>query len=88
MEIVLSAKKSVAPHERGMSLIELMISLVVLMVGVVGSMSLIGLSIGGNGRSKQQSNSTAEFTELPTTSRTGLSQLLEKLLTNTSNRQS
>ena len=29
-----------------------------------------------------------EFTELPTTSRAGLSQLLEKLLTNTSNRQS
>jgi len=29
-----------------------------------------------------------EFTELPTTSRTGLIQLLEKLLTNTSNRQS
>jgi Tfp pilus assembly protein PilV len=59
MEIILSAKKSVARDEGGMSLIELMIALVVLMVGVVGSMSLIGLSIGGNGRSKQQSNSTA-----------------------------
>jgi prepilin-type N-terminal cleavage/methylation domain-containing protein len=59
MEIVISAKKSVARDERGMSLIELMIALVVLVVGVVGSMSLIGLSIGGNGRSRQQSNSTA-----------------------------
>ena len=36
-----------------------MIALVVLMVGVVGSMYLIGLSMGGNGRSRQQSNSTA-----------------------------
>jgi prepilin-type N-terminal cleavage/methylation domain-containing protein len=59
MEIVSSAKKSVALDEHGMSLIELMIALVVLMVGVVGSMYLIGLSMGGNGRTKQQSNSTA-----------------------------
>jgi prepilin-type N-terminal cleavage/methylation domain-containing protein len=59
MEIVSSAKKSVALDERGMSLIELMIALVVLMVGVVGSMYLIGLSMGSNGRNKQQSNSTA-----------------------------
>ena len=42
-----------------MSLIELMIALLVLLVGVIGSMPLIGLSIGGNGRSRQQSNSTA-----------------------------
>jgi prepilin-type N-terminal cleavage/methylation domain-containing protein len=59
MEIVSSAKISVARDEHGMSLIELMIALVVLMVGVVGSMYLIGLSIGGNGRNRQQSNSTA-----------------------------
>ena len=59
MEIVFSVKKTIARNERGMSLIELMIALVVLVVGVVGSMSLIGLSIGGNGRSRQQSNSTA-----------------------------
>jgi prepilin-type N-terminal cleavage/methylation domain-containing protein len=58
MEIVFPAKKLIAPDERGMSLIELMIALVVLLIGVVGSMSLIGLSIGGNGRSRQQSNST------------------------------
>jgi prepilin-type N-terminal cleavage/methylation domain-containing protein len=59
MEIAFSAKKPMARDERGMSLVELMIALVVLLVGVVGSMSLIGLSIGGNGRSRQQSNSTA-----------------------------
>ena len=59
MEIVFSAKKAIARDERGMTLIELMIALVVLMVGVVGSMYLIGLSMGGNGRSRQQSNSTA-----------------------------
>jgi prepilin-type N-terminal cleavage/methylation domain-containing protein len=59
MEIALSAKKPIARDERGLTLIELMIALVVLMVGVVGSMYLIGLSIGGNGRSRQQSNSTA-----------------------------
>ncbi len=59
MEIVFSAKKPIARDERGLTLIELMIALVVLMVGVVGSMYLIGLSIGGNGRSRQQSNSTA-----------------------------
>ena len=40
-----------------MTLIELMIAMVVLMVGVVGSMALIAYAIGGNGRSKQQSNS-------------------------------
>src|SRR4029077_5420205 len=45
-------------NERGMSLIELMIAMVVLLVGVVGSMALIAYAIGGNGRSKQQSNAT------------------------------
>src|ERR1700747_3119230 len=49
------------PHhgkQRGMTLIELMIAMVVLLVGVVGSMALIAYAIGGNGRSKQQSNAT------------------------------
>jgi len=41
-----------------MTLIELMIAMVVLMVGVVGSMALIAYAMGGNGRSKQQSNAT------------------------------
>jgi len=41
-----------------MSLIELMIAMVVLLVGLVGSMALVALSVGGNGRSRQQGNST------------------------------
>ena len=45
-------------RQRGMTLIELMIAMVVLLVGVVGSMALIAYAIGGNGRSKQQSNAT------------------------------
>src|SRR5689334_9220179 len=44
--------------QRGMTMIELMISMVVLMVGVMGSMALIAYSIGGNSRNKQQSNAT------------------------------
>ena len=44
--------------QRGMTLIELMISMVVLLVGVVGSMALIAYAIGGNSRSRQQSNAT------------------------------
>jgi len=42
-----------------MTLIELMIAMVVLLVGAVASMSLVALSIGGNSRNRQQSNSTA-----------------------------
>jgi len=45
-------------NERGMSLIELMIAMVVLMVGLVGSMALVAVSVGNNGRSRQQGNST------------------------------
>jgi Tfp pilus assembly protein PilV len=44
--------------ERGISIIELLIAMIVLMVGVLGAMSLIVLAIGTNGRNKQQSNST------------------------------
>src|SRR5882672_10492785 len=44
--------------QRGMTLIELMIAMVVLLVGIVGSMALIAYAIGGNGRSRQQSNAT------------------------------
>ena len=59
MELTLGKKKARARNERGMTLIELMIALVVLLVGVVGSMSLVALSIGSDGRNRQQSNSTA-----------------------------
>lgn len=41
-----------------MTLIELMIAMVVLAVGIVGSMALIVRAIGGDGWSKQLSNST------------------------------
>jgi prepilin-type N-terminal cleavage/methylation domain-containing protein len=59
MELTLRKKKAGARNERGMTLIELMIALVVLLVGVVGSMSLVALSIGSDGRNRQQSNSTS-----------------------------
>ena len=42
-----------------MSLIELMIAMFVLLVGIVGNITLVALATGGNGRSRQQSNSTA-----------------------------
>ena len=45
-------------HERGMSLVELMIAMVVLLVGLVGSLALVATSVGNNGRSRQQGNST------------------------------
>jgi prepilin-type N-terminal cleavage/methylation domain-containing protein len=57
MELNLRKRKTFLSKQSGMTLIELMIALVVLLVGVVGSMSLVALSIGGNGRSRQQSNS-------------------------------
>ena len=57
MELIFR-KRRAPRNERGMSLIELMIAMVVLMVGVIGSMSLVALSVGSNGRSRQQGNST------------------------------
>jgi prepilin-type N-terminal cleavage/methylation domain-containing protein len=58
MELTKSGRARNRREERGMTLIELMIAMVVLLVGVVGSMALIAYAIGGNGRSKQQSNAT------------------------------
>jgi prepilin-type N-terminal cleavage/methylation domain-containing protein len=57
MALTLRKKKIALSKQSGMTLIELMIALVILLVGVVGSMSLVALSIGGNGRNRQQSNS-------------------------------
>jgi prepilin-type N-terminal cleavage/methylation domain-containing protein len=58
MELMRNRQGSRKSEQRGMSLIELMFAMVVLLVGVMGSMALIAYTIGGNSRSKQQSNST------------------------------
>ena len=59
MELIFRNMKVKTRNQQGMSLIELMIAMFVLLVGIVGNISLLALSIGGNGRSRQQSNSTA-----------------------------
>jgi prepilin-type N-terminal cleavage/methylation domain-containing protein len=51
-------RKSRRSQQRGMTLIELMIAMVVLAIGIVGSMALIIRAIGGDSWSKQLSNST------------------------------
>src|SRR6266849_8033981 len=57
MALIQRRKKAVL-NERGMSLIEVMIAMIVLLVGLVGSMALVAISMGNNGRSRQQGNST------------------------------
>lgn len=51
-------RKKATRNESGMSLVELMIAMVVLLVGLVGSLALVATSVGNNGRSRQQGNST------------------------------
>jgi len=51
-------KISTSRQQRGMTLLELMIAMVVLAIGVVGSMALVVRAIGGDAASKQLSNST------------------------------
>lgn len=58
VELTMRPNVQGSKKQRGMTLIELMIAMVVLLVGVVGSMALIAYAMGGNGRSKQQSNAT------------------------------
>ena len=58
MELMRRKNQRASRNQRGMTLIELMIAMVVLLVGIVGSMALIAYAIGGNGRSRQQSNAT------------------------------
>jgi len=60
MAIIFLTKKNSTSRrqQRGMTLIELMIAMVVLAIGVVGSMSLVVRAIGGDAASKQLSNST------------------------------
>jgi Tfp pilus assembly protein PilV len=57
MALVRGTKKTIH-NEGGMGLIELMIAMVVLLVGLVGSMALVAVSVGNNSRSRQQGNST------------------------------
>lgn len=58
MEMIFStSRKATERNEHGTSLIELMIAMLVLAIGVIGTMPLIGVAMGSNSRSRQQSNS-------------------------------
>ena len=57
MALVQRRNKAVR-SESGMSLVELLIAMVVLMVGLVASLALVAISMTNNGRSRQQGNST------------------------------
>jgi prepilin-type N-terminal cleavage/methylation domain-containing protein len=57
MELRLRRKRT-ARKQNGMSLVELMIAMVVLLVGLVGSLALVATSVGNNKRSRLQGNST------------------------------
>jgi Tfp pilus assembly protein PilV len=60
MELIRRKKNSrAANNQEGLTIIELMIAMVVLAVGILGSMSVVIMAINGDFRSKQQSNSTA-----------------------------
>src|ERR1700720_11386 len=60
MAMIFHRKKNSTSHRQsGLTLIELMIAMVILAVGVVGSMALVVRAIGGDFASKQTSNSTA-----------------------------
>jgi prepilin-type N-terminal cleavage/methylation domain-containing protein len=60
MELIRRKKNSrAANNQDGLTIIELMIAMVVLAVGILGSMSVVIMAINGDFRSKQQSNSTA-----------------------------
>jgi Tfp pilus assembly protein PilV len=60
MELIRRKNNSrVAHNQEGLTIIELLIAMVVLAVGILGSMSLVIMAINGDFRSKQQSNSTA-----------------------------
>lgn len=51
-------QNSTSRQQSGMTMIELMIAMVVLAIGIVGSMALIVRAVGGDAWSKQLSNST------------------------------
>ncbi len=57
--IFYNKNNSTSRRQGGMTLLELMIAMVVLAVGVIGSMALVLRAIAGDAVSKQTSNSTA-----------------------------
>lgn len=60
MELNRRQKRNGTPRgDRGMTLIELMIAMLVLLIGVVGCMSLVAISLGSDSRNRQQSNATS-----------------------------
>jgi Tfp pilus assembly protein PilV len=59
MVLITKTRNGIRSHEDGLTIIELMIAMVVLAVGILGSMALVITAINGNYRSKQMSNSTA-----------------------------
>lgn len=58
MALITGDEKMTRRGQRGMTLIEVMISMVILLVGLVASLGLVSLAIGTNGRNRQQSNAT------------------------------
>jgi prepilin-type N-terminal cleavage/methylation domain-containing protein len=56
--ILRRTSRAKAGQQGGMTMIELMIAMVVLAVGIIGSMALIIRAVGGDSWSKQLSNST------------------------------
>ncbi len=51
--------RRITRSEHGSSLIEMMIAMVVLAIGLLGSMALVSVSVGSNSRSRSDSTSTA-----------------------------
>jgi prepilin-type N-terminal cleavage/methylation domain-containing protein len=58
MVLITKTRKRLPSREDGLTLIELLIAMIVLAVGILGSMSLVIMAIKGDYRSKQMSNST------------------------------
>lgn len=59
MGLTPSNRRHSTGSQEGLTIIELMIAMVVLAIGILGSMSLVLMAINGDFRSKQQSNSVA-----------------------------
>jgi prepilin-type N-terminal cleavage/methylation domain-containing protein len=60
MELISCRKKnSTSRQQRGLTLLELMIAMAILLIGIIGSMALVVGAIAGDFASKQTSNATA-----------------------------